>query len=167
MTFIAGMSHPMFSHAVAVTDTCTRLTWDEDDSSLVDLPTQPEFLETISSCPENEPCFSCGLELQQEAEAEPRPLPGGGLSQHGVNYHINDFVYIKRTGSGLYQIAQIKKIRAMQVPPQVIVSIFDRHNDYKRRTPAKGGASLVSDEVRSNFHFLYCIWHIRILHSVV
>lgn len=143
-------------HAVAGINTSVHsLTWDEDDSSLVDLPTEREFLDVISSCPEDEPCFSCGLKLQKEANAQPRPLPGGGLSQHGVNYHINDFVYLKRgaLGSGLYQIAQIKKVRAMQVPPEVVVRLFGRYDHHDHGAPKKG-RPLISDEVRCDVPFL-------------
>ena len=34
-------------------------------------------------------------------------LPGGGFVHQGINYHVNDFVYIHCTSGGLLDIGQI------------------------------------------------------------
>jgi hypothetical protein len=119
--------------------------WNEEESSFIDLPTQSDIDSAIASCPEGLPCVPCGLKAQQEVIAQMRPLPGGGFSQFGQNYHILDFVYVKPSPpDSRYKIAQIVKIEAMKTPALVAVIHFGRYDDICKKSPSPG---VVSDEV--------------------
>lgn len=134
-----------------------RLTWDEMESAYIDLPSGSEVELSMAACPEHEMCFSCGLKFHKEAKALFRPLPGGGFSQHGVNYHVHDFVYIKpKARDGLYIIAQITKVKAMSEFPQVSVRVFGRYDDVDEAVRKKRSSScyLSSDEVRYSYFLL-------------
>jgi hypothetical protein len=120
----------------------------EEDSSLVNLPTEAEISSVVAHCPLNEPCHPCGLRHQKELLGRPRPIPGGGYTQFGINYHVNDFVLVKPHGGrhAVYKVAQITKIKAMS-PFQVCLRLFRR---YRHEQDEEGCDPLyeVSDDVR-------------------
>lgn len=87
-----------------------RLTWDPHNTSLVEIPNQ-ELQSAQDSCKPWRRCVSCGLRSVHKKQASWHLLSNGGISRHGVDYHVNDFIYLVPTPSGLgfllYQIAQI------------------------------------------------------------
>jgi hypothetical protein len=100
----------------------------------------------VASCPEEEPCVSCGHMAQQQLATLLRPHPGGGCSQFDQIYHVSDFVYVKpATKDGRYEIAQITKIKAMEKPAIVSVVYFGRYDDLVRKRATKSAE--VFDEV--------------------
>lgn len=103
----------------------------------------------LQSMPEYKPCYSCGVQLQEESKAEIRRIPHG-FAQYGFTYHIGDCVYIRPSErDGLLEIAQITDVTGIPDLPVVSVQYFGRYDDLvpPQRLQKKKSAYLVLDEV--------------------
>ncbi|TFK42486.1 S-adenosyl-L-methionine-dependent methyltransferase [Crucibulum laeve] len=84
-----------------------------------------------------------------EALREEVQTISGGFTQYGINYHVNDFVYIHPEEGSLLKIGQITKIRGIPDKPKITVHRLGRYDDYVRRKRRKSsGQELTCDERR-------------------
>ena len=59
-------------------------------------------------CDPHKPCVACGLAEMQTQREHWLSLPEGGFVHEGVDFHVNDFVYIHNSrDGGLLVIGQI------------------------------------------------------------
>ena len=66
--------------------------------------------KAIALCDPARPCLACGLSVLQEQQELWLPLPGGGFGYQGIDYHVNDFVYVHNSESSLLDIGQISEL---------------------------------------------------------
>ena len=84
-----------------------RLTINNDNHAFSEL-SAAQAQKAIAVCDPARPCLACGLSVLQEQQELWLPLPGGGFGYQGIDYHVNDFVYIHNShASGLLDIAQV------------------------------------------------------------
>ena len=79
----------------------------------MDMPHPEDVAEDSQFAPAHQFCHSCVLQERLEAQKSVRYTEPGCVSQFGVDYHNNDFVYLRPSGKmdqGLLEIAQIKAI---------------------------------------------------------
>ncbi|KIK61812.1 hypothetical protein GYMLUDRAFT_260822 [Collybiopsis luxurians FD-317 M1] len=87
--------------------------WDAKNASFVDLPRPEDVAEDSQFAPAHQFCHSCVLRERLEARNSVQCTEPSCVSQFSVDYHINDFVYLRPSGKmdqGLLEIAQIKAI---------------------------------------------------------
>src|ERR1700761_221249 len=94
IAFIIIRSSSCFVRSCCTNFYALRLTWTEETASFVEY-SQAEVKSALASCPPHQPCFSCGLRIQKMLDAEVRCLPDYGFAHRGLEYHLQDFVYIK------------------------------------------------------------------------
>ncbi|KAA1469421.1 S-adenosyl-L-methionine-dependent methyltransferase [Dentipellis sp. KUC8613] len=108
--------------------------WNEDDSSFIELANLDE-IEALALCKPHQQCIPCGLRKREQRHAELTVHPDG-FSQHGIEYHRYDFVYLlQEVDSDLpYQFAQILQVkRSKQDDLHIRVQIFGHVDDVVRR----------------------------------
>ncbi|RDX56375.1 S-adenosyl-L-methionine-dependent methyltransferase [Lentinus brumalis] len=71
-----------------------------------------EIKQALAHCDKHRPCFPCGLTVMQEIHTTWTRLAKGGYTYQGIDYHVDDFVYVHTcpTSEGsatLLDIAQI------------------------------------------------------------
>ncbi|KAL0066508.1 hypothetical protein AAF712_006551 [Marasmius tenuissimus] len=103
------------------------LMWDEDQYSFIDIPTLVgEDLEALCrSQPEHKKCMGCALQERGEADLAISKVKDG-FSRNNIAYHVHDFVYLKRSGTNLLDIAQILGMKATSTSVDVRVKILVR-----------------------------------------
>lgn len=86
------------------------MTWDQTKVAFCSIP-EDEIELAKSLCMEGEECVSCGLR-QLRLEREVWDVDLEHLSRGGVDYHVNDFIYIRpeTPPPSLYMIGQIVEI---------------------------------------------------------
>ncbi|KAI0723866.1 S-adenosyl-L-methionine-dependent methyltransferase [Cerioporus squamosus] len=89
------------------------LTLDDESHSFVQ-QSPKEIHQALSHCDKHKLCFPCGLSIMQGIRATWTRLPTGGYTYHGLDYHVNDFVYVHTCPASegtatLLEIAQITK----------------------------------------------------------
>jgi hypothetical protein len=94
---------------------CIRFTWVREDAAFIRLPTDNEIKAAQEYCQPTTYCYVCALHSKADYLALVRRLPANaGYSQHGVDYHIHDFVYITPTQDGPYEIGQITRVKIVE-----------------------------------------------------
>ncbi|KAG6916653.1 hypothetical protein DXG01_005939 [Tephrocybe rancida] len=124
------------------------LAYDEDEACFTDLPSEEEMSQLL----DRDTCISCALKGQQ-GRLDDFVVTSDGYSRHGINYHANDFVYIRPSGktNGLLEIAQIVKIRAKS-ELQVTVRYLARPHKQRGSEP-----ELAWDERRLHYTDRECV----------
>lgn len=71
-----------------------------------------DILSALQTCNKWQQCVSCGIHTIHKQQAVWKVLQGGGISRHGIEYHIHDFIYLRpqHFQNQLYDIAQIQEI---------------------------------------------------------
>ncbi|KAI0929230.1 hypothetical protein AcW1_006224 [Taiwanofungus camphoratus] len=89
----------------------TGLTWDQDNSAIIQM-SDHDILSALQTCNKWQQCVSCGIHIIHKQQAVWKVLQGGGISRHGIEYHIHDFIYLRpqHFQNQLYDIAQIQEI---------------------------------------------------------
>ena len=86
-----------------------RLTIDDTSNAFLQY-SKEELEQALAHCASHKPCVACGFTEIQEQKELWLPLPDGGFVHQGIDFHVNDFVYIHNAGSGnLLDIGQITK----------------------------------------------------------
>ena len=62
--------------------------------------------QALAHCESHMPCVACGYSVMQEQREKWLPLPKGGYVYQGIDYHVNDCVYIHNP-KGLLDIGHI------------------------------------------------------------
>ncbi|KAG6854702.1 hypothetical protein C0991_002414 [Blastosporella zonata] len=116
------------------------LAYDEKEASFSDLPSDEEMGELLG----NDNCISCAWKNREEELGTAMSIPTG-YKQHGIKYHLNDFVFLCRDDqtTGVLEIAQIIKIQQLPDNFHIKVQMLDRGN---KRT--RSGLRLPKDERR-------------------
>ena len=108
-----------------------------DNHSFVILSSE-EMDTALSYCESSRPCLSCGLSFMENIKSSWASLPGGGYSHQGVDYHVNDFVYLhqpRRGTAGLLDIAQITEFIGVQGDDVCLrVRFYGRYDDAVQRS---------------------------------
>ncbi|EMD38163.1 hypothetical protein CERSUDRAFT_122915 [Gelatoporia subvermispora B] len=126
------------------------LTWDPLYTAFVQIP-EREVDSAVRTCEPHTTCFPCGLKaLRQERSMWKFSEDDGSISQHGVDYHISDFVYlrVKSEEAYLYQIAEIVNIEPGGSLPIVEASLYGRYDLILRDLKGNEAWSLPKDNRR-------------------
>lgn len=92
--------------------------------------------DALSYCEQLRPCLPCGFSIRQNVKESWTSLPQGGFAHLGVDYHVNDFVYIHNSHStvGLLDIAQITEFLGVQGDEVCLrVQSYGRYDDAVQR----------------------------------
>jgi hypothetical protein len=91
---------------------CIRVQWDDKEFTFLDGPSNERIKEVTALCPEFEPCYSCGLQVQEhEKMSTIFSEEAISVSIYGIKYHIYDTVYVQPNKQDEpYQLAWITKI---------------------------------------------------------
>jgi hypothetical protein len=93
----------------------TRFTWISENAAFVNIPRDDEIEEARVYYSPGKFCYACARRSKEEYSALVRTLPDDviGYSQHGIDYHARDFVYLRSSQDGPYEIAQILDVKIL------------------------------------------------------
>ncbi|KAF5387544.1 hypothetical protein D9757_006543 [Collybiopsis confluens] len=147
---------------------CQYLWEDDKDLSFLDLPSEAQIKADLAFAPAHRACHSCVLEDKAEVRKEVQySKEDQCVSQYGINYHVDDFVYLRPSrkdqsdpsGIDVLEKAQIVKIhppRSSGKPKIVVKRMNSSHgspNADERLLKFEGSTETISfDDVNGKFY---------------
>ncbi|KAG7092771.1 hypothetical protein E1B28_009094 [Marasmius oreades] len=108
---------------------------DEVQCAFVNIPSDDTMQRLCESQPDHKKCLGCALQCEVEDETKIKEVSGGGFSRYGVEYHVQDFVYVMNgDDTNLLEVVQILDMkRKGHENVSVSVKCFSRRDDIVER----------------------------------
>lgn len=151
-----GEQEPFDDFAVDANDFHCSYLYDDDHAKFTHIPS--DFLDNSH---QSEPCFSCH-EKQKEKNQQKLYLLENGFTQHGVNYHIHDFTYIRPHGNvRVLNIAQITNTKKDGDDLRVSVQYLGRYKDDERHLYMTNKKEQISSDMLEGVCYLQYLTNVE------